>query len=90
MPFVPAMLVIWGVILVFFLAVKVYASRLSRDEDDQLILDDSFGHLKAEQDAIMSKLNKFKPVQLTATWALGAATLFVVIYYVHDMISQFK
>ncbi len=90
MPFVPAMWIGWGLILVFFVAVKVYASRLSRDEDDQLILDDSFDHLKAEQTAIMGKINKFKPVQMTATWVLGASTVFVVVYYIHDMISQFK
>ena len=90
MPFVPAMWIIWGVVVLLFIAVKIYASRMSRDEDDQLILQDSSGVLKAEQAAIMGRLNKFKPVQVTATWALAAMTLVVVIYYVHDMVSQFK
>jgi len=90
MSFVPAMWVIWGALVVFFIAVKLYVSRLSRDEDDQLILDDSFDHLKAEQAAIVGRLNRFKPVQATASWALGAMTIIVVGYYVYDMISQFK
>jgi hypothetical protein len=86
----PVVLITWGVFLLFFIVVKIYASRLSRNEDDQLILDDSFDHLKAEQAAIMNKLKSFKPVQLTATWAFAAATALVVIYFVHDMINQFR
>jgi hypothetical protein len=81
---------IWGLAFLLFICAKVYVSRLSRDEDDQLILDESFSQLKAEQDAIMGKLNKFKPVQSAATWSLGLMTLVVVVFYVHDMISQFK
>ncbi|MGP8253947.1 MAG: hypothetical protein ACLQHF_18110 [Terracidiphilus sp.] len=90
MGFVLAMWTIWGLVLLLFIAARVYSSRLSRDEDDQLILDDSFSQLKAEQAAIMGKINKFKPVQLAASWALAAMTLFVAVYYVHDMVSQFK
>jgi len=90
MPFVLTMWTIWGLVLLLFIASKLYASRLSRDEDDQLILQDSSGILKAQQDAIIVKVNKFKPIQVAATWALGAGTLLVIIYYVHDMISQFK
>lgn len=90
MGMVLTMWTIWGLVFLLFIASKVYASRLSRDEDDQLILDESFDHLKAEQAAIIGRLNKFKPVQSTATWSLAAMTLIVVVYYVYDMISQFK
>ncbi|HUB51875.1 MAG TPA: hypothetical protein VL986_07005 [Terracidiphilus sp.] len=86
----PVILITWAVFVLFFIVVKIYASRLSRNEDDQLILQDSSGVLKAEQAAIMNRLNHFKPIQLAATWALAAATLGVVVYFVHDMISQFK
>jgi hypothetical protein len=90
MQFVLTMWTVWGLVLLLFIAAKVYASRLSRDEDDQLILQDSSGILKAEQAAIMGKINRFRPIQMAATWALGAGTLLVIVYYVHDMISQFK
>ena len=86
----PIILITWGVFVLFFIVVKIYASRLSSNEDDQLILQDSSGVLKAEQTAIANKLHNFRPVQLTATWALGLTTLGVVVYFVHDMISQFK
>jgi hypothetical protein len=80
----------WGLILFLFLAAKIYASRLGRNEENQLILDESSQNLKTEQDAIAGRLSKFKPVQMTTAWVLGAGTLFVVAYYIHDMISQFK
>lgn len=90
MPFVPAMWIGWGLILVLFIVAKLYASRISRYEENQLILDESSSKLKNEQDAISGRLNKFKPVQMTTVWLLGAGTLFVIAFYVHDMISQFK
>jgi hypothetical protein len=87
---VPAIWIVWGALFLLFIVAKMYASRMSRDEEDQLVLQDSSQNLKLQQAAIMGRLNKFKPVQLTVTWALGAMTLFVVVFYVHDMISQFK
>jgi len=80
----------WILILVLFIVAKLYASRISRYEENQLILDDSSSQLKTEQYAIAGRLNKFKPVQMTTIWLLGAGTLFVVVYYVHDMINQLK
>jgi hypothetical protein len=90
MEIVLAMWTIWGVFLLLFIAAKLYSSRLSRNEDDQLILQDSSGILKAEQAAILGKINKFRPIQVAASWALGAGSLLVVAYYIHDMVSQFK
>jgi hypothetical protein len=80
----------WGLIVFLFIAAKLYSSRISRYEETQLILDESSTQLKAEQDAISGRLNKFKPVQMTTIWLLGAGTLFVVIYYVRDMVNQLK
>ena len=58
----------WILILVLFIVAKLYASRISRYEENQLILDDSSSQLKTEQDAIAGRLNKFKPVQMTTIW----------------------
>jgi hypothetical protein len=90
MTFVPAMWAVWGVLVLFFIGVKLYISRLSRDEDDQLVLQESFEHLKVEQAAIIARVNKVQPVQRLVMWTLAAMTLFVVGYYVLDMVRQFK
>jgi len=90
MPFVPVMWAVWGLLLVLFIVSKLYASRLSRDEDDQIILDDSFDHVKEEQATISARLSKVQPVQRALLWILGAATLFIVGYYILDMVRQFQ
>jgi len=90
MTFVPAMWVGWGIILLVFVAAKLYASRISRDEENQLILDESSNQLKNEQAVIAGRLNRFKPIEITTLWLFGIGTLFVAAYYIHDMISQFK
>jgi len=88
--FVPIMWAVWGAVVLTFIALKVYSGRLARDEDDQIVLDDSFNHLKAEQAAIMEKVHRIEPIQRTTMWVAAAMTLFVVGYYIFDMINQFR
>ena len=90
MTFVPAMWAVWGVLVLFFIGVKLYISRLSRDEDDQLVLDDAFEHVKAQQAAIIARVNRFAPVRKAVTVLVAAMTLFVIGYYALDVINQFK
>ena len=88
MRIVPLMWSVWGVFVLLLIILKIYNSRLTRDEDDQLILDDSFQHIKAEQDLLMAKIHKLEPVVRVATGLAIVASLFVIGYYVRDMISQ--
>lgn len=90
MPFIPVMWSVWGALVLFFLALKIYVGRLSRDEDDQLVLDDSFDHVRAEQAAIVAKVNKVQPVMRGVMVLLSLMTLFVIGFYVMDMIRQFQ
>lgn len=86
----PGIWVVWGLLLLLFLALKVYANRLSRDEDDQLVLDDSFEHVRAEQAAIVARLNKVQPLMRTVVILLCVMTVVVIGYYVFDAIRQFQ
>lgn len=88
--FVPVMWVIWGVLVLLMLSLKIYTDRLSRDEDDQIILDDAFDHLKTEQAAIVAKVNKVQPLRKASMWLAVAATVFVIGYYAVDVVGQFK
>lgn len=87
---VPGMWVVWGLLVVLFVALKLYAGRLSRDEDDQLVLDDSFEHVRNEQAAIVAQLNKVQPVMRTVLVLLCIMTAVVITYYVVDAIRQFQ
>jgi hypothetical protein len=90
MNFVPAMWTVWAVLVLVSAILKLYVSRLGRDEDDELALSDSSEHLRTEQAAIASKLHKVEPIQRAFFWVVGAASLFVAIYYIHDMVNQFR
>jgi len=88
--FVPVMWSVWGVFVVLFAVVSLYASRLARDEEDQIFLGESFEHEKSAQAAIVAKVNKVQPVKRLALLLVGVMTLFVLCYYVMDIIRQFK
>ena len=88
--FVPVMWSVWGAVVLLLVALKLYSGRLSRDEDDQIILDDSFNHVKSEQAAIIEKVHKIEPIQKATMWVAVAMTLVVIGYYAFDVYSQFK
>ena len=90
MSFVPTMWIIWGVLAALLAGLHVYKSRLERDEDDQLFLDDSFDHMKNAQAALVAKVHQIEPVERVALWLTVAATIFVIGYYVVDFLNQFK
>jgi hypothetical protein len=88
--FVPVMWLTWGALVVVMIGMKMYIGRLSRDENDQLVLDDAFNNLKTEQAASMARISKIQPIGTATIWLAGAATLFVIGYYVLDVIKQFS
>jgi hypothetical protein len=88
--FVPVMWAIWGVLVAVMLALKIYSGRLTRDEDDHLILDSAFDHMKSQQDAIIEKAHKIEPLSKASLWLVVAATVLVVGYYAMDFMNQFK
>jgi hypothetical protein len=87
---VPVMWTVWGVFVAFTAAVYIYRSNLTKDEDGQIFLDDSFAHEKNAQAAIVAKVTKVEPILKVGFWLVGIATLFVIGYYVVDIRSQFK
>ncbi len=90
MAIAPVLWAVWGVLVLFTAALFIYRSTLTKDEEDQIFLDDSFDHMKIEQAAIVAKVNKIQPLLRVAMWLVGAATLSVVGYYVVDIFNQFK
>jgi hypothetical protein len=85
-----AMWAIWGFLAVVMAALYVYRSSLTRDEDDQVILDDSFDNVKNEQAAIVARVNKIQPFVRVNMWLLVAMTVFIIGYYILDIVNQFK
>lgn len=63
-------------------------SRLIRNEDDQIFLDDSFDHERVEQEAIVAKVTKIESIVKVTQWLVLAMTLLVIGYYVGDSLVQ--
>ena len=86
-----AALVMWSVWAAFalFLAVLfIFRSRLTRDEEDQIFLDESFDHEKAQQAVIAARVAKVEPLVRFARWLVVAMTVAVIVYYVRDVLLQ--
>ena len=90
MTFLPIMLSVWGITILIMAAMLLYRSRLTKDEEDQLFLDDSFSHEKAAQAAIAAKVAKVAPMVKGSEIVAAVATLFVIGYFLLDMVNQFK
>jgi hypothetical protein len=89
MGFVLIMWAVWGVSLVFMAGVTIFAARLGRNEEAQICLADSSSRVQTEQDAIVARVNKIRPVKMAALGIVGVMTAIVVVYYVFDIFHQF-
>lgn len=88
MTFAPIMWTVWGVLVASMLLLHVYRSSLEKNEDDQIFLDDSFDHERAEQSVIVAKVQKLEPALRVAKWLALTMTLVVIVYYVRDILLQ--
>jgi hypothetical protein len=86
MTFVPVMWIVWSALVVVTAALYVYRSNLTRDEEDQIFLDDSFEQEKLAQAAIVAKVTKVEPMIRVSQWLVLAMTVFVLVYYVRDIL----
>jgi hypothetical protein len=86
---IQAVLILWGALAVIALALLIYRTSLTRDEDDQIYLDDAFQHEKAAQEAIIAKVNKIEPALRISLWAAGTVTVLLVVVYFWSLIAEF-
>jgi hypothetical protein len=56
------LLIAWGVVTGIFLILLFYRSTLTRQEDDQLFIDESSASRATEQMQLIAKVNKINPL----------------------------
>ena len=88
MTLVPVIWSVWAAFVVFTAALYIYRSSLTRDEEDQIFLDDSFAHERVAQEAITARVAKVEPLVRIARWLVVAMTVVVLAYYVRDVMVQ--
>jgi hypothetical protein len=76
---------VWGGTVLVLFALKMYTMRLTRDEDAQVVLHESFDRVRIAQAALVAKVSKVEPLERVALWLAGATTMFVIVYYVRDI-----
>ena len=86
--FIPVMFSIWGIAALAAAALFVYRTSLTRDEDDQIYLDDAFQHEKDAQEAIVAKVAKIEPALRISLWGVAGMTAIIVVYFIWDLLSQ--
>ena len=79
---------VWATFALFMAGLYIYRSSLTRDEEDQIFLDDSFDHEKAHQAVIVARVARVEPLVRVARWLVVAMTAVVVVYYVRDIMVQ--
>jgi hypothetical protein len=86
----PVIWSVWALCILFVAVMYLYRSRLTRDEEDQIFLDDSFSHERTAQAAIAAKVEKIEPLVKTSLYLASGATVLVIGYYIWDVFNQFK
>jgi hypothetical protein len=56
------LLIAWGIVTVVFIILLFYRSRLTRQEDDQLFIDESASSMATDQRELIAKVNKINPL----------------------------
>ncbi len=88
--FAIVMMICWGVLIVITGALVLYRAKLQGNETDVVSLDETFARERDENEAIAAKVEKIQPAIRVLSWALAAATLIVIVYWILDFIAQFK
>jgi hypothetical protein len=78
---------VWGALVVVTIALFIYRSSLTRDEDDQIYLDEAFQHEKSAQEAIVAKVNKIEPALRLCLWLTGTVTLLIVVRFLWGFVA---
>jgi hypothetical protein len=70
-------LIVWGVVTGIFLLLLFYRSMLTRQEDDQLFIDESSASKATEQSQLIAKVNRINPL-VTIVGATSGVMILVI------------
>ena len=90
MTIVPIMWMVWSAVVALTAALYIYRSNLTKDEEDQIFLDDPLSTRRTPRRPSSPRSTRCSRSLRVALWMVGVATLFVVGYYIVDVFNQFK
>jgi hypothetical protein len=71
------LLIAWGIVTGVFIILLFYRSTLTRQEDDQLFIDESASSMATNQRELIAKVNKIGPV-IKAVGATSGVMILVI------------
>jgi hypothetical protein len=77
------LLIVWGIVTGIFLILLFYRSTLTRQEDDQLFLDETASSRATEQSQLIAKVNKINPLVKVVGATSGAMILVIAGWAVY-------
>jgi len=80
--------ILWAVITAALVIVLIYRSTLSMHEDDQLFLDESTANIRAEQEALLRRMNSITPIVRILGAASGLLVLVIAGLWVYAQMNR--
>jgi hypothetical protein len=81
---VPVLWIALGIVALATALLYAYRSKLTRDEEGQIFLDDAFAHEKAVQTEIVTRVNRLQPALRASLLLTVLMTVAVLAYYAWD------
>ena len=88
MSLLTVLLIVWGVLTGILILLLIYRSTLSLHEDDQLFLDESTANIRAEQEALLKRMNKITPLVRILAAASGVLILALAGMWVYAQVNR--
>jgi hypothetical protein len=76
-------LIAWGIVTGILIILLFYRSTLTRQEDDQLFIDESSSSRATEQRQLIAKVNKLNPLVTIAGATSGSMILLIIGWVVY-------
>jgi hypothetical protein len=76
-------LVAWGIVTGILIILLFYRSTLTRQEDDQLFIDESSSSRATEQRQLIAKVNKINPLVTIAGATSGSMIVLIIGWVVY-------
>ncbi len=82
------LLIAWGIVTAFLIVLLFYRSTLTRQEDDQLFIDESARSRATEQRQLIAKVNRINPLVNMAGATSGLMILSLAGWFVYNALNS--
>jgi hypothetical protein len=90
MSIMPLLWIVWACMTLILITLVIYRTHLTRYEEDQIFLDDSFDGEQKEQSEILVRVKRVEPAVKVLAVTTSLMTVAIVGMYLWDAIRQFN